>query len=327
MLFIIAIVIISTALVVISVTRTELKKNRTTDPDIEKKKRLRSGYLFLMVIFFSALMVLLIGVCLNSFKGADISQDIIPVKPEEKRALKQQVWFEYNDKGFLICKKYDSGSEERYEYDGRGNEIHTKSYVNIGEKIVCDDFFFEYDKHNNIVHVSHPLGKSETWKKYEYDKNGRMTKKTESLYEKGVLSWQSVEKFDSNGNKLYSWNSNKWEEWYRYDEKNNAVYFKQSHDGYVTGEVTKQYTYDIKGNKTHEYVSNGNEAMYEYDSGNNLVHEIHFDKSEDWYEYDSKNNLIFNRKSNGFKKWIEYEYDSSGRIIHTAEYTNGLNEY
>ena len=154
----------------------EKQVDETEDLPIKQKGNHKSSNLTVGIIlcFF-----VVMGFLSNRFNNNNRSNNLNAESRmgNEKKILKSEVWFEYNDKGFLICKKYDSGSEERYEYDGRGNEIHTKSYVNIGEKIVCDDFFFEYDKHNNIVHVSHPLGKSETWRKYEYDKNGNMIKK------------------------------------------------------------------------------------------------------------------------------------------------------
>ena len=104
-----------------------------------------------------------------------------------------------------------------------------------------------------------------------------------------------------------------YQEWIRYDDRGNVIYFKK-HDNYE-----KFFEYDSDGNMILEKSSNY-KWHYEYDSGGNLIHEIDQQGIEKFYEYDSEGNLIYSRGPAEIEIWREY--DSNGNEVH-YRYSDG----
>jgi len=315
-------IIITVAILLFHIHAVKGKRVKTVEIR-ETKARKRGKAFFIVIIIFSFFF----GFVPIFFPQKKVQANSFSESKTiyEKKIFKSEKWYEYNSVGLLVSLKYGSGLEEQYKYDGKGNQIYVKTSLRVGEKIVSDETYFRYDKNNNIIYMKQ--GDSETWWKYKYNSNEKKIWKREEYYQNGILeSWKN-ESYDERGNVIYSKNSSGWEEWYIYDGNNNPIYFKQAHLGAVICEVTTKYEYDANGNKTHEVISNGNEAWFECDRRNNLIHELYSDGRENIYEYDIQNNIIHEKKSNGFERWVEYEYDEKNRKKYCAEYTNGRDEF
>lgn len=128
---------------------------------------------------------------------------------------------QYNEKGQLFYVWEGSnahGWEYYYEYDAKGNLIH--SYNLDGW-----DKWYEYDSEGRLIHEKSGYKNNpddtpyETW--YEYDANGN--KKIHKKTSHGAEYW---EEYDAKGNKIHEKNSYGKDFWYEYDAKGNLIYKK-----------------------------------------------------------------------------------------------------
>ena len=170
-------------------------------------------------------------------------------------------------------------------YDKDGNIIHHRD--KYGER------WHEYDERGNAIHSIYHLkseGDSEEW--CEYDAAGN--KVQETVVQDGV-----VRKYDANGNKVYSKDSNGEEIWYEYDVAGKEVHYKDSNGEKWWGEL------DANGNIVHAKDNDGKEIWYEYDdAGNEVCHKI-VCSYESWSEYDANGNLVHYKDCDGNEWWDE----------------------
>ena len=97
---------------------------------------------------------------------------------------------------------------------------------------------------------------------------------------------KKIKKYDDKGNLIYKKYSNSHEYWYKYDENNNCVYYKNS-------------------------LGSGYENWQKYDENNNIIHYKSSNGTESWCKYDKKGRTIYitekEYKEIEFRKW-EKEY-------------------
>ena len=177
-------------------------------------------------------------------------------------------------------------------YDEKGNKIHE-------EKSNSDEYWYEYDAKNNLIHEKIFSGHEwfeENW--FEYGAKGS------KIHEKRTKKY-----FPTNE-----------ERWYEYDNNGKLLSEKNS-----LNTTVKFFENDANGNIVHEYLSsNDYDCWYEYDNNGNLIHKKYDGYSmigEEWYEYDAKGNKIYEKADNNFLGKIEtkIEYNTKGELIHLKQ--------
>lgn len=204
------------------------------------------------------------------------------------------------------------------EYDQRGNKISETVYTFDDKSLPYHKGVYEYDEHNNVVHMSY------------YDKNGDPIK--------GSLFFPSevIQVFDAKGNLIREVNLNGkglpmyhktdylpniWE--YGYDEFGNLTLRHYIHADASGNEVflgANIYTYDERGNKIrHDH----------YDEEYNLSSDVH-DYASCVMTYTPTGEILeevfygddgsLRRESDGFPAYCRYEYDDRGNLIAQSQY-------
>ena len=157
----------------------------------------------------------------------------------------------------------------------------------------------------------------------EYEPNDLTQEEQESqmykkIYTKDSDGFEEWTEYDNKGNIIHFKDSEGFEKWYEYNDKGNVIHFKDSEG------LEEWIEYDNKGNQIHFKNSYGFETWTEYDDKG---HEIHFKRStghETWSEYDEKGNKIHSKDSYGVECWIDY--DDKGNEIHFKN-SNGYEEW
>ena len=237
---------------------------------------------------------------------------------QERRCIKkdgEDFWtelsFEYYDydlKGNLIHSKSTSGYEKWF--DENENEIHSKTTYGTED-------WSDYDEKGNLIHLK-MSGGFEKW--YKYNERG------DSIYFKNTtgIEYTTEYEYDEQGNIIHSKSSNGEECWYEYDKNgrkikytNNNITDKMKLSG--SGDMFEEsYEYDLKGNMVHS-ISNakhGSECWYEYDNKGRITY-FHSNFEGAYYckEYDEKGNLIHYADELSVNENYEYEYNSKNQII------------
>ena len=149
------------------------------------------------------------------------------------------------------------------------------------------------------------------------------------IYTKDSDGFEEWTEYDDKGNKIHYKDSEGNERWSDYDDKGNEIHYKNS-DGFEhwkeyddkgnvihfkDSEGLEEWTeYDNKGNKIHFKNSIGFEEWKEYDNKGNEIHYKDSDGYESWNEYDDKGNEIHYKNSDGFERW--YEFDDKSNVFH-----------
>ena len=110
--------------------------------------------------------------------------------------------------------------------------------------------------------------------------------------------------YDSNGNEIFTVDSNDMSETTRYDKNGNVIY-EESIAGW------NKYEYDEKGNRVKAEYSDGRLEFFKYDERNNCIRK-EFDDEYIEYDYDENNNMINVRYSDGIN--INISYDEHGMM-------------
>lgn len=193
-----------------------------------------------------------------------------------------------------ISKTYYPNGLEKTSTDAKGN---TASY--------------SYDVFGNLIEEKIPFDKNYQYKKYEYDKNGNVTKMSVSNNVSGETESYSITEYEYNG-------------------RNMLIAVKNYNDGVIASAV--QYVYDESGNKIREYtglntlltindiddvVSNGDSEYsvekYEYDYLGNITKHTDALGNVETFEYDKNGNLVKCVDRNGII--TTYTYDSMNRVL------------
>ena len=184
-----------------------------------------------------------------------------------------------------------------------------KTYTFQGELSMCergfhfckkiDDIFQWYNNTKELVLleievlgqiIDHP------------DNDKSVTDKIKIIREIPRTEWNSIfekYKFDEKGNMIYEKDSYGGEYFwkYKYDEKGNMIYKKYS-DG---KKIFWEYKYDEKENKIYEKGYIGVEYFweYKYDEEGNVIYKKDCNGREYFYKYDEKGNKIYEKNSDG----------------------------
>lgn len=174
-------------------------------------------------IFKFALTALIIGLLPNPLHARDKTYIEVEINGETVGKWMEfyQHW-EYNPDGKIIYWK-DAAldgtiSEQWYEYDRNGNEIHKKDSDGNEE-------WHEYDRNGNCIYEKDSDG-DETW--YKYDRNGNCIHIKDS---DGKEWWH---KYDRNGKRIHTKYSDGDEARYEYDKHGNMTRrIQKSKDGEI----------------------------------------------------------------------------------------------
>lgn len=104
----------------------------------------------------------------------------------------------------------------------------------------------------------------------------------------------------------------KWLEYTKYEKfdiNGNLVYTKELDSDEVF------YKYDNNGNKIYEKYGD-HEDTYQYDKNNKLIHEK-TSSYEWWYEYDKYGTIIHEWTSDGYESKTVCKYDKNGKLIYS----------
>ncbi len=143
---------------------------------------------------------------------------------------------------------------------------------------------------HDVYGSDYQLAYSLEWK---YDSMGNV------LWEKNAIGEISKYKYDANRNKIYSKTSdNDYYTTYTYDYSNRLINESQIFDNGTV--LSKQFTYDLRGNKITFTDIYGNTTRYQYDEFNRLEKTTHPEaKSIETIGYDEFNNVILKEDGNG----------------------------
>ena len=175
--------------------------------------------------------------------------DVKGNKTKETDAYGNTTVYEYDEVGHNIKTTDGKGNVTMNEYDGDNLVKSTDAYGNVTR--------YEYDKHNRVIQLTLPNGKTETT---EYDNNGNVIK---TVNERGLINTKEYDKFDRvtkevNENGVVIINE--------YDVYGNLV--KKTEDKKVT-----EYDFDAYGNQIKETDTYGNVKKSEFDKLDRLIKE------------------------------------------------------
>lgn len=237
--------------------------------------------------------------------------------------------FKYNNRNKLAkVTTYDDGEPENYTqfyYDAAGNKV--RMYTGLSKPLTINGLDSEvangdseysvtkygYDRFGNLSSMIDALGNKET---YKYDLNGNKIQQIDrngniidfNYDGMGRVLKKSVTTPDSQGNKSYS---------YTHTLTGNLL--SSSGDS-----VNTTFTYDDRGNKITESMTNGITKEYAYDAGGNKISFITKQngvaKIDTAYRYDKMNRL--EQVSEGGQPKAIYTYDDNGNRK-TLTYSNG----
>lgn len=229
------------------------------------------------------------------------------------------------------------------EINGKVKSIETKTYYTnkkfseIKKGKLKEHSLVVYDEDGYMLSQNCRTSKFNMKILYEYDSNWKILK--ESVFEKEVLDYEMIYKYDLNGNLIESLINSPNDTYcigtnYEYDSKGNLIkeHMKNTED-FDREEIHK---YDSEGKKIEFYsYSNGepnSKNIYKYDSKGNTIGIDYYDSKEELigkhkYEYDSKGNqtelvylangrLIKKNISNANKKLIEIYYCNSAEDLY-----------
>ncbi len=224
-------------------------------------------------------------------------------------------YYDYDSKGNLIHSKSTSGYEKWF--DENGKEIHSKN--SDGEEVWSDydsegrrlhykkndgyEEWTKYDEKGNIIYFKNTTG-ADYSTEYEYDKNGNVI---HSIRSDGLERWNE---YDTKGNLIHFKDNNDNENCFKYDKSGRLIFTK-------AGTFEESYEYDSKGNLIHT-ISNARHASEfwnKYDNKGRLIEEYSNFGSYSAYEYDDKDNVIHYTADGGTDQLYEYEYNSKNQII------------
>lgn len=237
--------------------------------------------------------------------------------------------YEYDGRGRpLYVIAYNGGAVDsvtRYSYDGVGNM--TSMTTGLSSKIANDGAVttYTYDRFGNVLCVTDAQGQSEYYTystlgvllgktdrngnntAYSYDALGRVTSvqassdagvdtKSYTYYANGLTKTESNGSFTSS---------------YTYDSLGRVSTVSES------GNVTKQYAYDVGGNRTSFVLTQNGEviqnAFYTYDSLGRLSTVGEGGEVKASYTYDANGNRASLSYANGVCE--SYEYDDANRLV------------
>ena len=212
--------------------------------------------------------------------------------------------YEYNSEGKEIhsISIKPNYYEKWREYDSKGNEIYSKTY--IGGLGTIEEWY-EYDSKGNRINLISSINQNE-W--YEYNSDGKMIHKKKS---DGTNEWYD---YNDKGQKIHAKLSSTEDESYEYDLEGNLSCTKEYYNNELSQETKN--TYDSNGKLIYSvistsYSSNTYESWYEYDNKGNMIY-IKSPFGEYWYEYDDKGNMIYSKSNNILENWYEYDYYPNG---------------
>lgn len=188
----------------------------------------------------------------------DDDTDFVISKTKTESSLKPK-----NDKMYVNGRWLNINQVDIDDYDDKGNIIHSKS--------VDTEFWKEYDKQNNCIHIKYYDGK-ECWFNY-----------------------------NEKGNCIYQKNSDGKEFWKEYDDVNNIAVCKCTNKK----EGFKEYYNDADYVIRREY-ADGTILWRDFDEKNRVIHTVDTEQCEIWYEYDINDNLIHQivHDENGKREWF-----------------------
>ena len=264
----------------------------------------------------------------------------------DEKSLKDQKWYEYDDKGNEIIvrgnwekttKEYDEkgqlintrhtfGQEERYNYDEEGNLIHS-SFTNDG--YTWGDKW--YDQHGKIIRIKNSEVADEYGFTHEYDEQGRLICTTDSYGNKET--WE----YDEQGRQTHYQYSDAYESWHNYSSFTipQGVDLMKTIKERVEGLLQKDFEVkELEMNQTFKMIrtteidNDGNKTIEitVFDKNKKYIYSKNSKGVEHWSKYDDKRNEIYYGDSNGAEISRQYrEYDDKGNKIHQRN-SNGFEE-
>ena len=220
-----------------------------------------------------------------------------------------------------------------YRYNSNKNLVYKRETLFENQK----EWWFEYDKNNNLISSKNNKGFKETRTynddgliiqgecvfenqksiKFSYTYEGDDTvifnhscgitfvkkydKNKNLIYFKNSRGIEEITKYDEKNNKVSVEGSNGYREEYRYDSDNRLVYFMTSYGRGFENE------YEGKTKTSRIINRNGEVICKKYDEFGNLIYDKYSDRDANIYEYDKNNNLIHIKKSDGYEEWKEFD--------------------
>ena len=262
--------------------------------------------------------------------------------------------YEYNDIGQLLRKEIYVNDEltdsAAYEYDGFGrltketmNGISNNYTYDLNSNVTghsisgadsdTQSVTYAYDAMNRITGIS---ANSISRCSYEYDANGNMILKntygtiSQITYNNANLPVSMVNKYAATEYNSYSFaynvDGNRINETdsvtgisksYQYDSFDRLQHEEVSKNGTV---FITEYGYDLSGNRTDQYNSNGDIMSYDYNKNNCLTGSSTMTDEtgeiQEIFEYDANGNMESRQIIDGTDVTVEqYIYDASNRLI------------
>ena len=215
-------------------------------------------------------------------------------------------------------------------YDIWGNMVRD-IYESDGD--VVTEYLYTYDENGNETSYIYRTNAGESTTVYRYDGNGFISR-MESTYADGSIYYTDYVR-DAEGRTLKEKTYNdagavSYSQEYTYDKNgNNIKLVYTSGSGNVT---TYSYTYDSKGNLTHEEVDSQYDKSstdYVYDKGGRMVRMERKDADGGGtlalYQYDEEGRQIRGEYTTGYgyRDVTESIYDSRGRLVKETEDDDG----
>lgn len=144
-------------------------------------------------------------------KGVEAHYNESGLKTYEIDANKNQVWITYNDRDVIISKKNNKGDIEIWEYDDRGNMIHSKDSKTGAE------IFMTYNAKNQVIYFKNDRNDTQV---NEYDNKDRLIARIKN----DVIETYT---YDDNNN-ILKYTNGDFEQISEYDEHNNVIHFKDN---------------------------------------------------------------------------------------------------
>ncbi len=262
--------------------------------------------------------------------------------------------YEYNDIGQLLRKEIYVNDEltdsAAYEYDGFGrltketmNGISNNYTYDLNSNVTghsisgadsdTQSVTYAYDAMNRITGIS---ANSISRCSYEYDANGNMILKntygaiSQITYNNANLPVSMVNKYAATEYNSYSFvynvDGNRINETdsltgisksYQYDSLDRLQHEEVSKNGTV---FITEYGYDLSGNRTDQYNSNGDIMSYDYNKNNCLTGSSTMTDEtgeiQEIFDYDANGNMESRQIIDGTDVTVEqYIYDASNRLI------------
>jgi YD repeat-containing protein len=234
-----------------------------------------------------------------------------------KKILRRE-FYKYDADGILIKKIVDDGSSHNRSHLADVTEQHITKIVPVRnkegygqglpqeiteyyKKTLLKRTRYNYNKASQITEEA-VFDASNTYRYstyYEYDKKGRLIKKTNPLGQ--VFHYE----YDRNNNKTYEKQEGAgFYTTYEYDTANRCIALFQHHkDG---EKISLYFSYDLMGNKVSSTDRYGHTTYYEYDHANRLCKTIFPNKKTILREYDLFDNLSKETNQNGATTSYEY---------------------